>query len=356
MDISAVKRRVQRIVGLKPKRWFIVQIELAGKCTANCEFCDWTNRPPEQKTFMETVLAKKAVKEAIEMDADHISFHVTGEPLDHPDLFEILPKDRNFGISTNCLSLEGAKADRLAKMKNLNLILAILWSEPEIRRERSINNAKKFLDRNPECRRITIQMICSEHAVPYAGRMVEEFSPYLEKIPQLKMFFKQPYTQEYGVPIYGFVPQRIPESNRIIIDRMETPQSCGNDCMAIPPNPMTSLLIQVDGEIKPCFYRPDDPLKKEYAPEKFKGGWKFGNIRDTTLQEVWGGEKLREMRKIWATGDPDNQLPCYNCIRMIKPRGKPMWWYTTGTIPCNLDGAQSTKGDPDDPYPKPEEK
>jgi MoaA/NifB/PqqE/SkfB family radical SAM enzyme len=350
-----VENKIRSAVGIAPRHKLIVQIELSGKCSATCEFCDWMRRPNDQKRFMDTNLAKKAVKEAKELGADYISFHITGEPLDHPDLFEILPNDGYIGISTNCLSLKGNIADRLAKMRNLNLILAVLWSEPEEKRKRSLENAIAFLDKNPECADLSIQMITSEHAVPFAKFMYDTFSPYLTKLDQLRLFYKQPYVQEYEDPYLGYIPEGIVESSRVCIDRMATPQSCGNDCLAISPNPMSSILVQVDGEIKPCFYRPNDPLKKKYAPEAYQNGWGFGNIRDHTLMEFWNSKWLKDMRKIWATGDPDNKLPCYNCIRMAVPRGKPVWWKTTNIPPKTLDGPQSLKGGTGDPYPQPEE-
>lgn len=350
-----LENKLRKLIGVSPNRRLVVQIELAGKCSANCEFCDWTRRSNDQKTFLDTDLAKKAVKEAKELNAYIISFHVTGESLNHPDILDIMPVDWYTGLSTNCLSLEGELANELAERTNLNLILAVLWSENEERRKKSIANAIAFLNKNPKCFEISVQMICSEHAVQYAKEMYDLFSPYLPKIPQLKMYYKQPYTQEQDSPTLGYIPYGISETNRIFIDRMQTPQSCGPDCLAMPPNPLTSILVQVDGEIKPCFYRPNDPLKKKNAPLAYQNGWGMGHIKDTTLKEYWNSEKLKQMRRIWAKGDPNNELPCYNCIRMAVPIGKPVWWNTTGIIPTEVDCYQISKGGKDDPYPQPDE-
>lgn len=327
----------------------IVQIELAGKCTANCEFCDWTTRPREQQVFLETELAKKAVRDAKELRSPHISFHVTGESLDHPDIMTILPRDENIGLSTNCLSLRGEVADHIAGMSNMNIILAILWAESEIKRNLSLRYAVRFLDSFPVCKSISVQMICSERSVPHAKEMYDIFSPYLNDFPALKLFYKQPYSQEPNyyskecVPVFGFVPEGIPESDRVSVDRMATPQSCGGDCLAIAPNPMTSILVQSDGEIKPCFYR---------WPY-----WGLGNIRDVTLKEAWESERLKEIREVWCRGDPDNRQACHDCIRMFTPSGEPVWWATTGIPPMSLDREQALKGGNPDyvPYPKPEE-
>jgi radical SAM protein with 4Fe4S-binding SPASM domain len=317
------------IKGISPEQT-TVQIELAGLCSANCEFCDWTRRPKEQKIFMDTELAKKCVREAKELKVSQISFHVTGEPLDHPDILDIIPHDYPIVISTNCLSLENSLARELSHMDNLLIILAVLWSEPKERRERSIANAKAYLDLNPNNRNIFLQMICSEHAVQYSSLMYETFSPYLKQLPGLQLHYKQPYTQEPERPTLGYIPANIPmkRDRRVQIDYMPTPQSCGPDCLAFAPNPSTDIIIQSDGQIKPCFKR---------WPY-----WNLGNIKDTTLAEVKMSKRLKEIRDIWCTGDPDNKLACHDCIRMAVPRGEPVWWSAeaSGKPPSKLNRDQ----------------
>jgi len=310
---------------LRKKGISTVQIELAGLCSANCEFCDWTRRPKEQKIFMDTDLAKKCVREAKELNASQISFHVTGEPLDHPDISDIIPYDYPIVISTNCLSLENSLAHKLAHMDNLLIILAVLWSEPKERRERSIANAKAYLDLNPINRNIFLQMICSEHAVQYSSYMYEMFSPYLKQLPGLQLHYKQPYTQEAEHPNFGYILDNIPkrEDQRVQIDYMPTPQSCGPDCLAFAPNPSTDIIIQSDGQIKPCF--------KRWAH------WNLGNVRNTKLAEAWMSERMKEIRSIWCRGDPDNKVACHDCIRMAVPRGDPVWWSAEGSgVPPSL--------------------
>ena len=113
---------------------------------------------------------------------------------------------------------------------------------------------------------------------------------------------------------------------------------------------MTSILIQSDGELKPCFYRPQGRNVKN---KEWENGWQMGNARDITLQEFWNADKLKAMRKIWAKGDPDNQLPCHDCIRMVAPP-VPVWWNTTGIPPTALDKDQKVKGETPEPYPQPD--
>jgi radical SAM protein with 4Fe4S-binding SPASM domain len=315
-----------------------LQLELAGYCNATCEFCDWPTRPHEQKRFMDPAMAKKLVAEGRRLQVRQITFHVTGESLMHPQLLDILPRDYPILISTNALLLEGELARRLAAMDNLLIILAMLWAEPEARRDQSVRNGFDYLSLNPRNRGIYGQIICSEHAVGQAPRMYREFSPFLARLPQLHLHFKQPYTQEAHRPTTGYLPVGIPEGPRVQVDRMPTPQSCGPDCVAFSPNPDSDVIVQSDGQIKPCFKR---------WPH-----WNLGNARDTTLLEAWNSPRFEEIRRIWRSGDPDGKLACHDCIRMavpLGPDGKPLpaWWAPAeggpGSPPTALNRDQASR-------------
>jgi MoaA/NifB/PqqE/SkfB family radical SAM enzyme len=304
------------------KKVYTVQIELVGYCSAKCEHCDWTNRPKSQQICMDTNLAKKCVKEAIELNASQISFHITGESLLHPDILEIIPTDYPSLISTNCLSLEGDLAYSLSRMSNLLIILAILWTEDNLIREKSLQNAINFLKLSPKNRGIYIQMVCSGKAMHFVKDMYNIFYQYLEKNDKIIIFYKQPYTQEPDKPTLGYFPQSIPKHPRIIIDTMNTPQSCGPDCLKTPPNPVTDIFIQSDGELKPCFKRWNN--------------WNLGNAKDINLKDHWKSDRLDFIRKIWEQGDPQNQLACHDCIRMAIPRNEKVWWEDKNGKPLNV--------------------
>lgn len=325
------KRTIGQYLGIDPI--ITIQIELAGYCSANCEFCDWIRRPKEQKVLMDTTLAKKAVQNARDLNAIQMSFHVTGESLLHPDLLKIIPKDYHAVLSTNCLALEGELAKELSQMPNLFIVLAVLWAESQEKREKSLRNAVAFLNLNPKCRAISAQMVCSERAALFQERAYKVFSPYLEKLPALFLHFKIPFTQEPEYPTEGYPAFTIPEiPNRIQVDRLPTPQSCGADCLAFPPSPTTDMIVQSDGQIKPCFYR---------WPY-----WGLGNIRDATLREAWESERMKEIRDNWSKGDPDNKLACHDCIRMAIPKGKAVWFGPggSGNPPARLSDEQKTRG------------
>jgi MoaA/NifB/PqqE/SkfB family radical SAM enzyme len=303
MKTMILKRRIFRALGIS-RRMYIIQIELAGKCSAMCEFCEWWERPQSEKIFMDTNLAKKCLREARELNPDMISLHVTGESLNHPDLLNIIPDDYPMISSTNCLSLNGEIAERFAHMDNLTIVMAILWSEPEEKRKQSIANALEFLNKNPKCYSITVQMICSVTSIKYAQEMYDTFSPYLKKLSNLRLVYHQPLSVRLDGPTQGFIPSGIPESRRVIIERYRTPRTCGEGCINNPCNPTTSIYIQSDGQIRPCCVRWE--------------GWDVGNAKDMPLKEAWEGKRMKELQDIWRYGDKNGELKGLNCLYMTR--------------------------------------
>jgi len=295
-------RELKAILGLAPDPE-LIQIEVCGICNANCEFCNHQLLPADEKIMMDTDLLKKVIREAISLNPRQISFHVYGESILHPDLIENLPKDYPIVLSTNALGLTEAKAKKLAKMKNLTMILGLLWSEPAKVREKSIAHAKMYLDLKPRNRLVSVQMVCSEHSVPHAVEMYKTFAPYLFTLPKLELFYKQPYMREPGDGIKGIIPN-IPKHPRITVDTMVTPRACGNDCHTSAVNPNTTLVVKCNGDIKMCSMR---FLNRN-----------LGNANDTTLREAWESPERESIVCEWQDGDKDNKLGCNVCMHMAE--------------------------------------
>ena len=297
-------RLLNRKLGLKESPQ-IIQIEPCGICNISCEYCNYRLLPDSEKIMMSKDLLKKVTREALSLHPDQISFHVYGESLMNPVLLECLPKYYPIVLSTNGLALTHEKAEKLARMKNLVMILGIAWCEPESRLEKMISNAKYFLDQDPVCRCIPLQMVCSEHSVQHARRMYDTFSPYLDRVPTLELKYFPPLTRgELGyVPgsEKGYEPENIPCSDRVKIESGPTPRhDCDvctiPDAAGAPPN---NLVIKATGDIRLCNQR---GLRKS-----------LGNVRDTTLRQAWNSDLRQHIISVWEKGDPDNEIGCYNC-------------------------------------------
>jgi radical SAM protein with 4Fe4S-binding SPASM domain len=284
----------------------IIQIEACGICNISCEYCNYKYLPRNEKIMMEPELLRKVTREAIRLLPDQVSYHVYGESLLNPHLLQELPKWYPIVLSTNGLALTHEKAEKLAKMRNLVMILGIAWCEPEERLGKMIENCLYFLDQNPVCRYIPVQMVCSVSSIKHARRMYDTFSPYLEKIPTLQIKYFPPLTRgELGyVPgsEKGFEPEGIPCSDRVTIETGPTPRhDCDvctiPDAAGAPPN---TLVIKATGDIRMCNQRGMTAS--------------LGNAHEVSLKQAWDSDLRQHIIEVWRKRDPDNEIGCYNCL------------------------------------------
>lgn len=90
-----------------PNKFKRVHVELTNRCNFSCVFCP-DARMTRPRGSMETALAKSALDQIAELDlAEKVTFHVMGEPLLHPDFFEILDYAHRVGLSVG-LTTNGA--------------------------------------------------------------------------------------------------------------------------------------------------------------------------------------------------------------------------------------------------------
>jgi len=65
--------------------------------------------------------------------------------------------------------------------------------------------------------------------------------------------------------------------------------------------PWTSMTILANGDVVAC-------------TQDINGVWKFGNVKDSSLVDIWNGEKIQAFRKMQITGNYRNDFMCHsNC-------------------------------------------
>jgi len=68
-----------------------------------------------------------------------------------------------------------------------------------------------------------------------------------------------------------------------------------------------SLTVLWDGRVMPC-------------PQDMHGHLALGNVRESTLAEIWDGAPLRELREKMARAEWRDLVPCATCDRIFRPR------------------------------------
>ncbi len=90
-----------------PKKFQRIHIELTNKCNFSCVFCP-DSIMTRKRGFMAEDLARSALDQISALGiTEKVTFHVMGEPLLHPRLFEILDHARSLGLPVG-LTTNGA--------------------------------------------------------------------------------------------------------------------------------------------------------------------------------------------------------------------------------------------------------
>ena len=70
--------------------------------------------------------------------------------------------------------------------------------------------------------------------------------------------------------------------------------------------PWFALVVFADGTVTPC-------------PQDFYGKLKIGDLNHQTLDEIWNGQPLRDLRRRMASGQVEGLDPCAGCDQIRRP-------------------------------------
>ncbi|MCD4670788.1 MAG: SPASM domain-containing protein [Actinomycetia bacterium] len=297
---SYLKRR--ETPGYMPSRLWI---ETTSRCNLSCSLCINKDMPDSEKKDMDFGLYKKIIDEAAGSVYDANLFH-RGEPLLHPQIADMVSygtaKNIKTRLHTNATLLDG-KLSRDIILAGLDMISfsfdGYTRKEYEKNREgadyeKTLENIKRFLKIKKELKAkkpLTIIQVM-EHG---SGKKTKE------RLQQRYSFLK------------GFESRR---PDRIIT---RTPHNWGgllNDSGSEPDSltvskkhactfPWYSLTIFFDGRVYPC-------------PQDFMGRISLGDLGKNSIMEIFNGREIKELRKMFKSGEIMKNLPCDNCDRIAR--------------------------------------
>lgn len=275
-----------------------IQLELAGTCNLACSYCTWTGRETG-KGMMSADLALDLIDEIARFEPPPLlTLHSIGESTTNPHFLTILKHTEKLGLftrlSSNCTLLCGNLADKVAESPRLEMILAIHGGVPRKTLETCVANALDYLARRPVNRKVQVLSVCSMDNPLAPMWFCETFMPLIERLPQARLFFKQPQTWPRADPVAGYIPQG-PSHPQIDIDIIPTPRSLGRGC----DMPNFFLAVQADGTMAPCCVAQEN--------------WGLPNIDRTTLHDVWESDRMEDIRRLWHKAD--DSLPCGHCLK-----------------------------------------
>ncbi len=288
------RRRADRVHALPIRLW----IETSSACNLRCVMCPNKDFPPARKGVMELGLFRKIVDEARHFAHD-VYLHHRGEPLLNPALFDMIRTARAAGLTTrfhtNGVLLDEDKARRLLEAGPDLVSFSVDGFTPEtyerIRAgavfERTVTNILRLaaLRRERKLKR------------PYI---------VIEKI----RFRQREDARDAGA--VGALRRRFLEAGvDEIIEKEEytwaapdAPRPEGVRSASPCTFPWYAMVICHDGTVTPC-------------PQDFHAHLALGNVRESTLAEIWNGDKYRDLRRRLA-GDLESLPLCRQCDRLYR--------------------------------------
>lgn len=265
-------------------------IEITNHCNVDCVMCP-RNKMERPKGYMDISLFKEIVNQA-KGKTEFMFLHLAGEPLLHPDLPEMISLSRRAGIktafSTNAVLLNEKMSRKVLENPPDLLVLSLDGTSKEtyesIRRrtnfENVVSNINGFLRLKPKRRApyTIIQLIYMKENAPEAEKFLSEWKKTRVNAVRIKPFFNYPGLDKNLSAIAGSSAK--PEKPCILIWRQ--------------------LAVYWDGTVVVCC-------------QDFLGQSVLGNLKKTPLQEIWNGEKMRQMRLTHLRGERDKINLCRSC-------------------------------------------
>lgn len=293
-------------------------VELTSCCNYKCIMCPNKDLKKEDKGFMDFDLYKKIVDESRDFIFE-INLAHRGESLMHPQLIEAIAyakKNRIFTrLHTNGSLLTEDISRKIIRTKLDRLSFSFDGYDKEtyekIRKggnfDKTLENIVHFLEIKKEAH--SKKPITALEVINFNQKHKEEslearkrFHSQFKNLPLNKIVFKE---------MHNWAGQIEKES----LGKKYT----------VCPFPWNALIIYWDGAVLPC-------------TQDFFGEFIVGNVKDSSLKEIWNGDKMRHLRKKLAEGSIEELNACSQCDRVWREGflGVPkeyLWRFITKRMP-----------------------
>ncbi|MBI4062708.1 MAG: SPASM domain-containing protein [Elusimicrobia bacterium] len=297
-------------------------IETTSVCNLACVMCPYPimERPKE---FMDEALFKKIVDQW-----SHSSYlvrlHNLGEPLLDKRIASLINYAASRGvraeISTNCTALTETRGREILGSRLFQIILSLDGASKttyeHIRKraefDRVVANIHAFLKIKEEINspvRVVLQIILMNETVSEVDNFIRQWHSYRDK----------GIVNELRIKRFSTWANQVQKISQLADNKLRYyPQQ---ESQRVPCRYLwESVVVLQDGRVVPCCF-------------DYEGKLALGDLNKQTLQEIWQGEPLRQLRQSHLEGKFDNEL-CRSCSEY--PRSTFQMFY-----PFNRAGARS---------------
>lgn len=278
-------------------------IELTNHCNLKCKLCPNREIHISKKGFMKWYLFKKIIDDAEGKVRELNLFH-RGESLLHPKLFDMIEYAGSKGfvtkIHTNATLLKTSIIEKILDSKLSYISFSFdgyVKSTYEKNRvsssyEETLNGILKFLSTKKE----------KGKSQPYTVLQIMEYDNQFSK-RELKIQRKNFVKKFKSLPIDRIVI-RTPHNWGGLLELGNESEYIKNKSIACT-FPWYSLVILYNGVVVPC-------------PQDFNAMLIVGDIRKQSLEDIFNGKDLRELRLKFRNHDIKSLNPCITCDRIYR--------------------------------------
>ena len=277
-----------------PPRIPIYFVEVTNKCNLNCDFCP-RNDLSRGTGDMEFDLFKLVIKKIKEKGANYLNLNRFGESLTHPQFLKMLRYAKskgipNVGLVTNGQLLDHEMVENIvdAGIDRINISLDTLDREKYekarkgAKLDNTINNLEYLIEyRNKVRKNKPVIAIFSVLVTDDYEQMKTIFQTYVNRVN---------YIEFRPIANYG--------SSQHLKDLPHIKTKKENLLTCIQP--WQRLNIFYNGDVNPCCGDVDGELV-------------IGNIKDSSIEELWHNEKIKRIRRILTRKTIDKLPVCLSC-------------------------------------------
>jgi len=293
-------------------------VELTSCCNYKCIMCPNKDLKKEDKGFMDFDLFKKIVDESRDFVFE-INLAHRGESLMHPQLIEAIAyaeKNRIFTrLHTNGSLLTEDISRKIIQTKLDRLSFSFDGYDKETYEKtrkggnfnKTLGNIVRFLEIKKEAH--SKKPITALEVINFNHKHKEGFSEAKKRF----------HSQFNNLPLNSIVFKEMHNwAGQIEKERLGKKYT-------VCPFPWNALVIYWNGAVLPC-------------TQDFFGEFIVGNVKDSSLKEIWNGEKMSYLRKKLADGSIEKLKACSQCDRVWREGflGVPkeyLWKFITKRMP-----------------------
>jgi radical SAM protein with 4Fe4S-binding SPASM domain len=265
-----------------------LSVEITNACNTKCLMCP--RKDMKRAVGHMDFSTFKGIVDQSAGKVELIHLHLFGEPLMHPELVKFINYTHDAGIdatlSTNCLLLDEEKAIQILNSKLDYIILAVDGvTEDTYQRARGNGQFSKVVEN------------------------VERFLKLKQKInPDLYVIMQMIYMDDNKSEAKTFIKQwEKPGVNSVrlkpCINFSGEVENYGGGKKITDPCFMLWRLMVIywDGSVPACCTDCD-------------GRYLLGSLKDSTIDQLWNGERMVNLRKLHARGELSKVPMCQSCI------------------------------------------